>query len=631
MLLSLSFNFDYLPLLLIVGVAWLAPILLSVLKIKKVPTVILEILLGFIIGRYFFISQTGDSFHILEFLALSGFIFLMFLGGLEIDVDQIVASFPKRKLTYAGFIRSPLLVGVSHFIMAIILSYIGTLLLSYFIEIPHLWYFALIMVTTSVGIVLPVLKNRGELSGRYGQMIIVTAAVADILSIILFTFTAFIIRNGFKVQLLYILILFFVFFIFYRLSGRLKHIVFLKRLFYQLSHAASQIRVRSSVLIMLIFVVMSQYIGEEVVLLGAFLSGLLMSTMLHKERSVLMIKLDGMGYGFFIPIFFIMVGIQFDPSALKEFDQSLIVFLILLLITLFAIKIIPSFIWVHMFGRKRALAGGFLMSSRLSLIIAASAIGLQLGVITSGIDSSFILMAVITCLLSPIIFNWIYTAKLTEGEKTVIIGGSSTSVLLARRMNILGKKVIIIEKEKERYLDIKSKGLTVLLGNGLEKEIYEKIKLSRDNYVVVETGNDLQNYEIVSLLRNDLLHEKIITRSGKMSFVEKFNSMGVESIDLHRVFATAIENYILRPTTYHDLVETFENYTVEEIVVANKQLDGRLLKEITFHSSAILMMIKRDKVSFIPHGETYLRLGDVLHVFGTPTALEDVIEKVQAG
>jgi Trk K+ transport system NAD-binding subunit len=337
-----------------------------------------------------------------------------------------------------------------------------------------------------------------------------------------------------------------------------------------------------------------------------------------------------MGYGFFIPIFFIMVGIQFDPAALGKFDTTLVAFLILLTVSLFVIKLIPSLIWSQLFGFRKAVAGGFLMSSRLSLIIAASAIGLQLGVISPGINSSFILMAIITCLFSPVIFSMIYPVALTEGEKTIIIGGSSTSVLLARRMSIHGKKAIIVEKDEKRYQEIKSKGLEAIQGDGQDEGMYGKIKLTKDNYVVVDTRSDQQNLKIVNLLKNVLGHEKIITRSEKLTFAEKYLHMGVESIDYHRVFATAIENYILRPSTYHDLVETFENYTVEEIAVTSKQIDGRQVKEVPFHSGAILMMIKRDKTFFIPHGESYFKIGDVLHVFGTPTALENVISKVQA-
>ncbi len=629
MLLSLSFHFDYYPLLLVTIVAWIVPILLSLLRLRKIPAVIVEIIFGFLLGHFVLTNHATGSFHILSFLALTGFIFLMFLGGLEIDTDQIIASFPGKRMTYSHFVANPLLTGIANFAIAIALSYGVTLLLARLINIPHAWYFSLIMGTTSVGIVLPVLKSRGELSARFGQMIIIAAAIADILSIILFTFTAFIIKNGFKAELLYILILFFVFYIFYRLSNWLKHFNRLKKLVFQLSHAASQIRVRGTIVMILIFVVLSQYISEEVVLLGAFLSGLILSTLLHKERSVLMIKLDGMGYGFFIPVFFIMVGIQFDPAALLEFDRSLFLFLGLLLLTLFLVKIIPSLLWTRLFGRRKSIAAGILMSSRLSLIIAASAIGLQLGVITSGINASFILMAVLTCLLSPVIFNWINPVKLTEGEKTLIIGGSSTGVLLARRMNIHGKKVAIVEKDKARFQEISSKGLLIVRGDGTDPDIYKKLKLMPENYVVVETGNDERNYEIVNLLRNELLHERIIMRTNKMPYVEKLNQLGIVPIDLHRILATAIENLILRPTTYHDLVETFENHSVEEVAITNKAMDGKRLKEVPFHSDAILMMITRDKTSFIPHGETYLRQGDLLHIFGTQTALEDVRKKIQ--
>jgi len=628
MLLNISFHFDFLPLLIVVAVAWLAPILLSLLKIRKVPSVIAEIIFGYVIGMYFFASKPGSNFHILEFLATAGFIFLMFLSGLEIDVDQIISSFPKQK-TVRSIFRNAFILGLTYFVLVLGLSYLSTFLLSQFIVIPHRWYFALIMVTTSVGVVLPVLKGRGELTTNYGQVIIIAAAVADVLSIILFTFTAFILRNGFKFELLYILIVFFFFYLFYKIANKLKHVMLFKRLFYQLSHAASQIRVRSSVLIMLIFVAISQYIGEEVILLGAFLSGLLFSTLLHKERSVLMIKLDGMGYGFFIPIFFIMVGITFDPAAIKGFNSSLYGFLGMLLVVMFVIKLIPSVIWVKMFGFRKALAGGVLMSSRLSLIIAASVIGLQLGVVTPAINASFVLMAVLTCLISPVLFNWIYPVDITEGEKTVIVGGSSTAVLLARRMNIHGKIAIIIEKDKERFQDIKDKGLVAFEGDGTNEAIYRKLKLMKDNYVVVETGNDEANYKIVDILKNKLSHEKIITRSERMAFAEKFAQMGVKSIDHHRIFATAIENMILRPATYNDLVETFENYTVEEINITNSHIDGMQVKNVLFPDGALLILIKRDKSFFIPHGETYFRLGDVLHVLGTPTALEQVISKVQ--
>jgi len=618
----MSFQIPFWPLALVIGLAWAAPVLLSLFRITKVPTVIAEIILGYILGHFMLDHITSESMKILDFLALAGFIFLMFLSGLEINVDQIIASLPRKKLTLSSFLKNPLLVGISHFLVAMVLSYISTLALSQIINIPNLWYFSLIMVTTSVGIILPVLKNRGEIAGHYGQMIIIAAAVADIFSIILFSFTAFTLKHGFKVELLYIFVLFFALYLFTIVGRRLKQIPVFKKMGYQFSHSALQIRVRGTILVILGFVVMAQFIGEEEVLLGAFLSGLLLSSFMHKERSILIVKMDGMGFGFFIPIFFIMVGMKFDTSAFAEFDSSIIWFLAALLVVLFIVKILPSMIWARLFGFRRALAGGFLMSSRLSLIIAASAIGLEMGVITEGINASFILMAVVTCLLSPIIFNALNPGNILSGSKTIIVGGSSTAVLLARRLHVHGKKSIIIEKDMDRCREIQNKGLNVILDNGMQEAVYRELKLDAKNYVILECGSDKKNMEVAHLLREQFQHENIISRAKSKNIEKKLQLLNVDTIDQRRVLATTIENLILRPNTYHDLVESFDNYSVEEIQIINSDIDGKQIKEVPFHSEAILMMIKSGENLSIPHGNTYLRKGDILHVFGTNAAME---------
>ncbi|MCD4746878.1 MAG: monovalent cation:proton antiporter family protein [Bacteroidales bacterium] len=627
-LLNISFDFEYFPLLIVVALAWLVPMVMSLFRFNKIPTVIIEIVAGYFIGRYLLNSFSAESFKMLEFLALTGFIFLMFLSGLEINVDQIIASMPKKKITYSRFLKNPLLVGLAIFIITLVLSYIGAIFLSSLVDIKNKWYFALIMVTTSVGIILPILKNRGEINSRYGQMLILAAAIADILSITLFTFTAFILINGFKIELLLILALFITFYVFYYIGIRYNNITIFKKLTFQLSHAASQISIRGTLLLILIFVVLAQYIGEEVILLGAFLGGLLLSVFLHKERSLLIIKLDGMGFGFFIPIFFIMVGAKFNPADLKEFDNSLFIFLGLLLITLFAVKVIPSFLWSRLFGYKKAISGGFLMSSRLSLIIAASAIGLEMEVISPGINACFLIMAVITCLISPVIYNYLNPGNILTGNKIIIIGGSSTGVLLARRLKMHGKAAVIVEKNKDRFKEMHSKGLNAFLGNGTDVSIYNQLNLKPLNYVIVSTNSDKENIKICELLRKEFNHEKIISKSDNSYIEQTLKRLNVEILDVTRVIATTIENLILRPTTYHALVETFENFSVEEITITKREIDGLQVKEIPFHEDGTLILVKRGNSMFIPHGETYFKLGDVINVFGTDSALEDIKSKL---
>ncbi len=627
-LLAIFSHFDYLPLLVVVAVAWLTPLLMTVLRLRRIPTVIMEIVIGFVIGKFLFTYFTPESTDILDFLAFTGFMFLMFLSGLEIDMDQIVASLPRRRLTMARFLSNPFLVGFAIFILTVTLSYGGAFVMNNFIPMQNTFYFALIMITTSVGIIIPVLKERGEISSRFGQMIVLAAVIADILSIILFSFTAFILKNGFQPEILLILGIIVLFFIFYSTGILLKRIPLIKKLIFQLSEAASQITVRGTMLMLLIFIVLAQFIGREVMLLGAFLGGLLLSVYTHKARSLLLLKLDGMGYGFFIPVFFVMVGIRFDPAVLIGLESSLFLFLGLFLITLYAVKVLPSLIWIRLFGIRKALAGGFLISSRLSLIIAASAIGLQMGLISTEINAAVILMAIITCIVSPILFNLISPKALMPADKLIIVGGSSSAVLLARRFKMHNRETVIIEKDQKRFLDIEEKGLHAFHGDGKDPEAYVKLKLIPANYIIVLTESEEENLRICELLRNHFAHNRIIAVAPSRSIEQVYNRMGVETIDLLRTVVTTIENLILRPTTYHTLVETFESFSVEEIEIRSPSCDGRQVKEIPFHHDASLMLVKRKNNIYVPHGETQLRLGDTVIALGTESALDQMREQL---
>ena len=482
---SISLHFNYLPLLIVIGLAWVIPMSLSIFHIKRIPAVLVEIFAGYLAGRFLLQNVNAESLSILEFLGLTGFIFLMFLSGLEIDMDQVIYSFPRKKHWNKRININPVVAAIIIFSLTIFLAWGSAVILSKIVDINNIWYFALIMSTTSVGIVFPVLKNRGEATTLYGQMLIITAAMADILSIILFTFTAFIITNGFRIEITFLFLLFLLFYFFYRLGNRVKNWHFLKKISFELSHAASQLSIRGTIFLLLIFVVLSQYIGKEVILLGAFLCGMLLSLFLHKGRSLLVIKLDGLGYGFFIPIFFIMVGVKFDLESLKEFQLILLPFLLTLMVLLFAVKLIPSLSLTSQFGLRRSVAGGFLLSSRLSLIIAASAIGLNLGIVSPAINASFVLMAIVTCIIGPLLYNSIKPHEKYPAGTTIIVGGSSKGVLLARRLKMHGKSSVIVENNEARYKDLCSKGLDTILSDGLDPVSYKKLNMTNTNVYTI--------------------------------------------------------------------------------------------------------------------------------------------------
>ena len=123
---------------------------------------------------------------------------------------------------------------------------------------------------------------------------------------------------------------------------------------------------------------------------------------------------------------------------------------------------------------------------------------------------------------------------------------------------------------------------------------------------------------------NRYRHNRIIAVAPSRTLEQIYNRMGVETIDLLRTVVTTIENLILRPTTYHTMVETFESFSVEEIELRNPSCDGLQVKEIPFHNDASLMLVKRKNNIYVPHGDTQLRLGDTVIALGTESALDQM-------
>jgi len=340
-----------------------------------------------------------------------------------------------------------------------------------------------------------------------------------------------------------------------------------------------------------------------------------------------MMKLDGMGHGFFIPIFFILVGSKIDLAVFRE-SGELIIFLVILLGLLFAIKVIPSMIWVRVFGWRNALSGGFLMASRLSLIIAASQVGLNLKVITPAMNTSFVILAVLTCIISPLIFNKMNRRQDGEEEKVIIVGGGGTGVFLANNLKMHNREVVIIDLKKEKIDALVGKGIRAIHGNATNPDIFKEVDLRPKDYIVILTHTEERNVNIASILKDKLNHANILTITSKKSELEKLDKFGIEPLDGAQVVATAIENLIFRPDTYHTIFESFESFNVEIIKLTNKKIIGHQIKEIPFHQEGFLMMVKREGEYFVPHGDDYLQNGDEVVAFGRHSALLDYKAKL---
>jgi Kef-type K+ transport system membrane component KefB len=405
---------EYFSLLIIVILAFITPLLFTRIG---VPVVVGEILLGLAVGFIVYLYNQFTGEHLLLvgesvlFLATIGFIFLMFLSGLELDFAKLEGT--GKRIMVRG---SLILVGT----MAIAFPLSALLGEGSGIELDAA-YMTLVLSTTSVAIVLTVVREMKISRTSYGQQIIIASLIADMGTMILITIFAVrlqFVQTGdplFGVLAIVLFVLIFLFFFaIYKLgSWAMWYYPNLLRKFFR-SDDPHEIGVRASLAIIFVFVAVSAVIeSEALAVIGAFLAGAVIS-LLFQEGAILEKKLYGIGYGFLVPLFFITLGINFNFDAMLEVS-ALILFPSLFAIALLA-KLVPALIFGGGKDWKTNLASGAILSGRLSLLIAAGEIGLRLGILDETLHAVIILLAIVFSVLSPTLFKYIFRRYKLEEE-----------------------------------------------------------------------------------------------------------------------------------------------------------------------------------------------------------------------
>ncbi|RMD53342.1 MAG: hypothetical protein D6828_05110, partial [Nitrospirae bacterium] len=329
------------------------------------------------------------------------------------------------------------------------------------------------------------------------------------------------------------------------------------------------------------------------------------------------------GYGFFIPIFFIMVGVNFDLSSLMKMQHSTIL-MIILIVAAFSSKILPSMLFVPDFGMRSSLSAGFLLSSRLSLIIAAAEIGLKLGIISPGLSSSLIALAIFACFLSPTIYSKLQRKSESSKSKVIIVSGGKIGRTLAYRLKMHGKDVIVIDDNPEAIKLTKEMGINAINADPKDPLTYKNVGLNKEDYVVVATGDDNINIEVCRIIKGYYKHKKIIVRDNNPDNYELLRNMGVIPMNLVLSSVITLENLVLRPEAYHIVKDSLQPFEVADVVLSNDDFHNTVLKDIPMHKDGFILLIKRGDQQLIPKDDTILHKGDVLTVFGTPEAINDI-------
>lgn len=612
---------SFTPLLIVIFLAFIVPLVLTRFRRLRLPIVVGEIVAGIIVGRSGF-GWVQQHDPVLDLLSEFGFVFLMFLAGMEIDFSNIGTVTATRRGNGGGNLSNPIVLGGINFLLTLVIS----ALLGFGLRAVELTrdpvLMALILSTTSLGVVLPVLKERGLSTSPLGQQILMVALIADFATMLLITVEVAVLSSGLTLDILLIGLLFVAFFLMYRFGDIFfNRIPGVRRVLEELSHATAQIKVRAAFTMMLIFVVLSEVLGAEVIL-GAFLAGAIVALLRQPQDADLTHQLDSIGYGFFIPIFFIMVGVDFNLNALLESPRALILVPLLLILAVL-VKILPSLLLRLSFTWRESLASGALLTARLSLIIAASAIGLRLNVITEATNAAIILVAALTSTVAPLTFNLIYPPGDEKRERWVLIyGAANIGVQVAKELQAHGEKVCFLEPDPRLVKLVRKEGFRVAEG-GEEQFQRAMEQLDGIGSVLALSGNDERNYTVAkkSVARRV---DQVLALVNDPKHVEPFRELGVKTFVPAMFRATLIALMVRNPDIFQLLTSTSDHRDIREVYLRNPVLAQRSVSEVVLPGDSLILAIGRDGSVIIPHGSTRLEMGDRLTVLGELQDLEDV-------
>ncbi|RZI16972.1 sodium:proton antiporter, partial [Staphylococcus aureus] len=565
-----------------------------------------EILMGIVIGNSFLNIVERDS--ILNILSTLGFIFLMFLSGLEIDFK----AFKKDKRARQGqnddesSIPGHLNLALTVFAFIMIISILLAYVFKWLGLVDDVLLMVIIISTISLGVVVPTLKEMNIMRTTIGQFILLVAVLADLVTMILLTvYGAINGQGGSTIWLIGILVVFTA--ISYILGVQFKRMSFLQKLM----DGTTQIGIRAVFALIILLVALAEGVGAENIL-GAFLAGVVVSLLNPDEEMVE--KLDSFGYGFFIPIFFIMVGVDLNiPSLIKE--PKLLIIIPILIVAFIISKLIPVMFIRRWFDMKTTIASAFLLTSTLSLVIAAAKISERLNAISAETSGILILSAVITCVFVPIIFKKLFPVpdEFNRKIEVSLIGKNQLTIPIAQNLTSQLYDVTLYYRKDLSDRRQLSDDITMIEIADYEQDVLERLGLFDRDIVVCATNDDDINRKVAKLAKTHQV-ERVICRLESTTDDTELVDSGIE------IFSSYLSNKILlkgliETPNMLNLLSNVET-SLYEIQMLNYKYENIQLRNFPFGGDIIFVRIIRNNESIVPHGDTQLRYGDRLIVTG---------------
>jgi Kef-type K+ transport system membrane component KefB len=361
-----------------------APIIASSLRRLVVPTVVVEMLLGILIGPQVLDLAGLDPY--IEFLSGLGLAFLFLVAGMEIDLDRVRGT----PITFGGI---GWLISLALGLGAATLLYATDL-------VGSVGFVGIALATTALGTLMPILRDAGALNSKLGLMTIGVGVAGEFLPIVVIA----LFLNGTNAAVETVLLAFFLLITFgaASLALRARPPAILNAIA-QTLHASGQLAVRL-VLVTLAFLVWLADTLELDYILGAFAAGLIVGLVTRGELGAqVRIRVEGVAFGLFVPIFFVVSGMEFDLEALVD-SWSALALLPICLLLLLLVRGLPALaLYFKLFeGRdRRALA--LFSATALPLIVAITSIGVEKGDLASDEAAALVGAGMLSVLLFPLI------------------------------------------------------------------------------------------------------------------------------------------------------------------------------------------------------------------------------------
>ena len=539
----------------------------------------------------------------------------MFLSGVEIDFGLLrrMAQEPGGKRLFGAtllYVAGVLAIGLA----------VGFVLTALRLA-ENSWIIALILSTCSVGVVVPTLKERRLSSTEYGQTILVTALLLDFITMLLLAAMVIVATTGNMREIALVGLLFVAVLLTYLGGDRLRRKPFMR----DLAHATSQIGVRGAFMLIFLFSFLSDLLGAEVIL-GAFLAGAIVSLISESDETSLHLKLDAIGYGFLVPIFFIMVGAEFDLAALAASPSSLAL-APLIIVGAYLAKTVPGAVFAPRFGIARSAGLAVLATPGLSLTVAAAEIGYRLGLLSASTHSAMILLAIVTAAVSPILFGRIVPPGPAAGDrKIVIVGANERGLVLAARLSDYRESLVMVDRNPDRVANAEKRGFRAVRLDAASADEWRRLDLDPNTTVVITTQEDALNVKAAEILRSSFEVGAVVCQVNNPDYVEVLDAIDVHAVTPAFSTISVMENVVRHPGLFSLLNHEDEHVSIEEVTLTNTRLAGRPVRELPLPGDTLILSIRRGREHIIPRGETRVQLHDILTLSGTPDEVKRTLE-----